>query len=92
MNKKDKSNVVDFKPKENNEEIATFEDDENIPIASQYFEIPEDFIYTEENINVVLTLIGIYRMMGLENEIAVAATCDFVDTWGMHIGLVPETE
>jgi len=86
---KDDKKVLEFKLKENNKQYI-YEDEEPEIKASQYFELPEDFIYSENNLNLALTLIGIYKMMGLEDEDAVNAAYMFVDVFGDLIGLVPE--
>jgi hypothetical protein len=67
-------------------------EDEVIPIMSQVFDLPEDFIYSEENLNIVLTLIGIYKMIGLSDEIAIDAAFEFTDQFGEYVGLVPKEE
>jgi hypothetical protein len=85
----DKGKVVDFKPNRGNECVAN---DDIIEIREEYQELdlPEDFIYTPENISTVITLVGFYRLMGLDEENAREAAFMFVDLFGADIGLVPE--
>jgi hypothetical protein len=93
MDEEKKDNKVLEFPKNNGIPLSeTFinTDDEPEIKASQYFELPEDFIYTEDNLNLALTMIGIYKMAGLNDEMAVRANCMFVDVFGDLIGLVPE--
>jgi hypothetical protein len=75
--------VIQFKPQQKN-------DEEIIKYDSYYmFDLPEDFIYTDENINKVFTLYGIYKILGLNNESSSEATFVFADLFGEELGLVP---
>jgi hypothetical protein len=92
MDKEKKNNIVDFKPKDNSIENDPYiyEDDEIETYSSQYFELPLDFIKTEKNIDIILTLMGVYRLMGLDEEAVLNASYMFADVFGDIIGLVPE--
>jgi hypothetical protein len=89
----DKGKVVDFKPKDfANRGNECIESDDIIEIREEYQELdlPEDFIYNSKNISTVITLVGFYRLMGLDEENAREAAFMFVDLFGADIGLVPE--
>ena len=86
----DKGKIVDFKPKKCENEYI--ESDEIIEIQTEYQELdlPEDFIYNSKNISTVITLVGFYRLMGLDEDMAREAAFMFVDLFGAEIDLVPE--
>lgn len=86
----DKGKVVDFKPKNCGNECVV--NDDIIEVCEEYQELdlPEDFIYNSKNINTVITLVGFYRLMGLDEDMAREAAFMFVDLFGAEIGLVPE--
>ena len=91
MNKKDKKNILEFKRKESPlSGDYTYEADEIEASISQIFDLPEDFIVTGDNLDKTLTLMGFYRMMGLDEEAVLNATFMFLDVFGDLLGLVPE--
>lgn len=89
MDEKDKGKVVDFKPKEAQEIFIDEMPEEAELLFSQECDFPEDFIYNNRNVNIAITLVGIYKMLGLEDKVAVDAAFDFIDVYGQFIGLVP---
>lgn len=88
----DKKKVIDFqtgKEIENTEDLSIIDKNNYELNTPQELTIPEDFIETEENVNKILMLMSVYKVMGLDQEDTSEAIFMFIDMFGDCIGMVP---